>query len=528
MYFFKLTISRGERQLGELMRDAGNILSKLQEVERTVYAILKSEASKENYALKKMYSDYERKKEQYKESLAEAKILKEAKPSLAVRYLPIAGRMASQSLQDRADSATRVAKKLKASMNKISDGAADRRGRIRTYKDYAVWFREFSVFVRHHSSWFDGSFEMLVARLEQGTRSIKASKGYTKGADLISFLSRHKFEMESWVDNVRVQIMELAERPSPVHRDPEKIRSEITSTGSTRIYLPAPLSVQARLKKMGARVDDDVAGKKFGISSLYLDYSKDLKLIKTRFERQLPLIFRTKKKPFSFEEMPKNAGGQNLRKVFEKESWSFIRDTMLGTTGKRCSVCGGQGGKMLDSFYTQAGDQTRRDTVDCHEVWEFEVLDAQEGIGVQRLKKLMMVCVDCHMMFHEEFAISKGYREGADADGIREFLRERMAALNGVERADIDIQRNREMEVTRSNEGVDTWLMDLSYLQENENMMHQEPVFREENEAGVNPSMIAGLDFVTQDGQNYEAREVSELYEELLREMEQTVGQGFR
>ena len=114
-------------------------------------------------------------------------------------------------------------------------------------------------------------------------------------------------------------------------------------------------------------------------------------------------------------------------------------------------------------------DQHKSGSVESHEVWNWDVLDIETGIGVQRLKQILTVCVDCHMMFHDEFAIGEAKTQVV-VDKVAKFLRSRQAMVNGVDPITLEAQLDSEKARAEMHNGIDNWVLDLSHLAEQDYM----------------------------------------------------------
>jgi hypothetical protein len=238
-----------------------------------------------------------------------------------------------------------------------------------------------------------------------------------------------------------------------------------------------------------------------------------------KLDRYLPTAFQERRRRYDFTELPKGARRQNLWQVFDDHSWSYIREAVRMATGNRCKICGSAGGKLIETVFTDEAHKSN--SVECHEIWDWEVLDKDRSIGVQKLREILVLCNDCHMMFHEDYAVSKAFAQGKDGGEVKEFLRERMGQVTGLDEVQITAQRESEKEIQAGLNEVDTWLMDLSYLQQQNNLNVVEPVLRENNPAQVTPDMIAGLGFRTEDGEFHAPRSVDEIYDALLSQLEE-------
>jgi hypothetical protein len=85
--------------------------------------------------------------------------------------------------------------------------------------------------------------------------------------------------------------------------------------------------------------------------------------------------------------LPASTWGSNLRGVFSRRDWDLLRIPVCTAAGDVCEVCGSEA-------YTDDGRKRRPD---CHELWIFE---HRNGRNVQRLDRLIALCLDCHRAQH--------------------------------------------------------------------------------------------------------------------------------
>ncbi|SDD86511.1 hypothetical protein [Glycomyces harbinensis] len=94
--------------------------------------------------------------------------------------------------------------------------------------------------------------------------------------------------------------------------------------------------------------------------------------------------------------LPENVWGSNLRGILPRADWDRLRIPVCEAAGMRCEVCGQPG------HDPQTGRPRRPD---CHEIWHFEVTSTT---AVQRLARLIALCVDCHRLQHIGLANLRG------------------------------------------------------------------------------------------------------------------------
>ena len=79
-----------------------------------------------------------------------------------------------------------------------------------------------------------------------------------------------------------------------------------------------------------------------------------------------------------FEIMPTGAWNNNLRTVFSKSAWDFLRKDAYERAGHKCSICG-----------------CKPKRLEAHERWEFDKVTAK-----QKLVDIIAVCHACHSVIH--------------------------------------------------------------------------------------------------------------------------------
>jgi hypothetical protein len=93
--------------------------------------------------------------------------------------------------------------------------------------------------------------------------------------------------------------------------------------------------------------------------------------------------------------LPGNVWGSNLRGIFSRDEWDDLRIPVCEAADNRCEVC-------KEHSVDRSGRQRRPD---CHELWHFE---STAEAKVQRLIRLIALCVDCHRVQHIGLAQVKG------------------------------------------------------------------------------------------------------------------------
>lgn len=304
--------------------------------------------------------------------------------------------------------------------------------------------------------------------------------------------------------NVKVSELNLATGAAVDVKDSTKKPKASSDT----VYLPIPIELRHEAKRLGAKYNPSGG---YG-SRMYISLSEDKDAI-NNLQSLLPIAYRNKHETFAFPPIRQHGKRQNLWSVFTKETWNYIRSVMYARSGNRCMICGNQGGKLIDSVYED--DKHKKTAVECHEIWEWDAPDLSTGVGIQRLKQIMVLCVDCHMMFHEDFAAHKA-RDYGKSDEVRDFLRKRMMLVNHMNESQIVSSLQTEKLNAERMNGVDTWILDLSSLAEQDYMKHHIPVLAADNEAGLTPDLIAGIEFEDETGLIYEAEDAVEIYSKIV------------
>lgn len=300
---------------------------------------------------------------------------------------------------------------------------------------------------------------------------------------------------------------EARRRRADEARRAERAREAGPAGGAAqRIYLPVSHDASRRAVAAGAGYDADAAP---GLSRAYVSPGMDL----SRFKDMMPLAARPTAPGFDFPPIPFAAAGQNLHALFDAATWDHVRRSCTAMTGKRCAVCGKTGGWFAKNVLGKDGN---RNGVDCHEVWDWSVPDPASGTCVQRLKRILVVCPDCHMTFHGDFAVKRARDVGLDAEAADAVKRRRMA-MNRVGAAQLD----EALESTRGRlkamlSGIDTYVLDLAYLGAQQYMADRTPVFVEGNKAGIAAEHVAGLAFETDAGRTFATRDAHQVRASLV------------
>ena len=276
--------------------------------------------------------------------------------------------------------------------------------------------------------------------------------------------------------------------------------SNSTIPASDRIWLPVSTSRRYEMLKKGAH-EDYSNGLKRG-SHLWIQI-KDI----PNFENVVPLAFRKTPPKLEWPPIQRNAVGQNLWQVFDKETWNHIRYNSYDRWGHRCQLCGKQFGTLWSKIASEK-ELEHPGPVDCHEVWEWSRIEGTD-IGIQKLKEVMVVCKDCHATFHEGRTLKLAEQKGIEqkAEKYINKLRKLTTHMN-------DEQLQKSLNKTRENwndlKDINKWVIDLSVLAQQNFMQGQNMILKTDNVAGVEPNMILGASFKTDDGTTYSVQTVND------------------
>jgi hypothetical protein len=267
----------------------------------------------------------------------------------------------------------------------------------------------------------------------------------------------------------------------------------------TRIWLPVSASRTRELIERGARVDRTASRRG---SQLWVPLSE-----RAKFEPWLPLAFRQKTPRFAFPPIRHNGAKQNVWSMFTPESWKHIAAVSYDRAGHRCQICGKQGGGLWSRIATP-DERARGRAVECHEVWDWTV--STQTTGVQSLKRLLVLCPDCHLAFHDGFALSRARGAGIETQA-EDYLRARRMLMNHCDGATLDAQIAADSAAWEDGKQVERWVVDLAHLAVQDFMADHTMVLRDSNPAGVTPEQVGGIEFRTEDGTQYAATDARAL-----------------
>ncbi|EPX83978.1 hypothetical protein [Salipiger mucosus] len=498
-------------------------MKKLREVDRLAIEILRREVAKEQIAVKKARTSFSELQTAITELRSRIEIHRKSGPGV-IRHVPLLGGARERKHQAELEELSRRRRvKIKA-LKDLRRKDATRRSRMQTYKDTAAWMHDRVKFIGKHSILIDDDLSEIAERLFSEMVGIQESAGFKKGPEVVGVLEDNRLKIEAWHDGALTRLDAV---PAPaVRRAPDVSASESAAQAAHlgrgkkhRIYLPVHPSHANELASHGFRIDDTV-GKG---SQIYFDPHKDMEIAR-KWQGSLPTAARMHKRRFSFLDIADAAWGQNVRNVFKEEYWSTMRQDLNLMNGHRCMVCGNRGGKLISEYFK--GEEKKSDSVECHEVWEWRILDEDRRVGVQKLKEILVLCNDCHMMFHEDLAVDLANRNGKDGDEVRDFLRARMAQVTGMERPELEEQLRAERAERESLNEIDHWIMDLQYLSDHAYLSKTVPEYEDSARNTVPMTKIAGTEFYDPQGALYEAQDVDALYDSLMRDLDETLSVG--
>lgn len=224
-----------------------------------------------------------------------------------------------------------------------------------------------------------------------------------------------------------------------------------------------------------------------------------------------------------FAPVPPTARKINMRNVFTEESWAIVRGQSASRTREHCIVCGRRcwhsseervgvikstnprsDGHRHGGLYLKYPEIEDWRGLDCHEVWEWKILGG--GVGVQRLKDILPMCVDCHKMWHRDQLTDVGVDYALLLRAVVSDLG-RWPMLEAEERAGREDRRAAALA-----EKAQVWVLDLSELVAiSDRIPMSVPVVRnpEKMPAGFAADLIAGVRFMA-DGAAVGPRTVEE------------------
>lgn len=309
--------------------------------------------------------------------------------------------------------------------------------------------------------------------------------------------SRHEITLETVTANTG-RLADVVTAWATSVKLAEERRDRHADRSKSRIWLPIPRSMEAEARRKGGGVDPTANG-----SRAFVTLEDNL----PDFERMLPLAFRNRSPVLDFPPIAPSAAHQNLRHIFDPETWTHIRKTNYERTGYRCKICGGRHGKLLERLGIE---REGRSPVECHEVWDWKIVDHDGGIGVQSLQEILVVCTDCHMMFHDGYARMRARENGSEA-AVADFIRRKQMLVNKMDEHEIAAHLDRAKTRYADVQGIRSWIVDLGRLSAQDYMRDFEPVFVTDNRSGTSPEMLAGIAFTDDKGRSFPSMSADEI-----------------
>jgi len=287
----------------------------------------------------------------------------------------------------------------------------------------------------------------------------------------------------------------------PSHSQPRKGQFILDFDGSgrreeePRIWLPVSVSRAREMLERGARMDRSAANRG---SKLWVPVSE-----RHLLDSFLPLAFRAIKTHLRYPPIRHNAVGANLHSIFDKSSWNHIRSAAYDRAGHRCQLCGKQGGSLWNRL-ARTEEKKVSGPVDCHEVWEWERSTSDGRVGIQRLARLLVLCKDCHLSFHEGYAKWRAEQVGLE-DRATAYLHNLRCLVNGCDDAEMAARMSEDREAHKAVRDVQKWVIDLSHLAAQDYMADHTLTLQTSNKAGVGPDRVGGIAYRLEDGTSFAA-----------------------
>lgn len=135
--------------------------------------------------------------------------------------------------------------------------------------------------------------------------------------------------------------------------------------------------------------------------------------------------------------IPQSCWFTNVRSCVSAQDWERLRRMINGRAGQRCEACG------------RGEDREAQRWLEAHERWDYDA-----AAGVQRLRRLVCLCTDCHTVTHFGLAEVKGKRAVALAH---------LRSVTGMslQQAEAHVRAAFEVWCERS---ARMWMLDLNLL----------------------------------------------------------------
>ena len=233
------------------------------------------------------------------------------------------------------------------------------------------------------------------------------------------------------------------------------------------------------------------------------------------FNDCVPLAYRTGRKedPISFRANFPKTKNVNIHDLFTDDDWKAAKQPYYHAAGGICVGCGKTGGDLVQGGVFADQPHVTEKTVQAHEMWEAEWINRDDDTGLLKLDTIRILCVDCHMQHHREYAKISAERNGQSAQSVDNFLLAREAAFNNLSTQEFIDFKTAEERYRSEYRSVDKWIVDLSSVASVFKANGVIPTFRTDNPAGIDPEQIAGLTFKDDLGNLYPAKSAEEAYE---------------
>ncbi|MBE5751656.1 MAG: HNH endonuclease [Clostridiales bacterium] len=136
----------------------------------------------------------------------------------------------------------------------------------------------------------------------------------------------------------------------------------------------------------------------------------------------------------TFELVPEECWGGNLRSILSPTQWDIIRKDAYKRAGYQCRICGAKG------------------RLEAHEVWDYD-----EKRALQKLTDVVALCKDCHEVKH----ISRTQLVGRGMEAMEHFMR-----VNDCSQMEFHAELQRVNDEYKKRNKIEGWTTDMSWLKE--------------------------------------------------------------
>jgi hypothetical protein len=165
--------------------------------------------------------------------------------------------------------------------------------------------------------------------------------------------------------------------------------------GGERLWLDVPFSEKDAAKAAGARWDQSVR-------RWYAPQPGMTALDRWRPAPPIPDLLPGEDRAFGsglfVDLVPSTCWFTNARSCLSQQDWDRVRRMVVGRAGQRCEICGA------------TKDREVRRWLEVHERWAYD-----DAARVQRLRRLICLCTDCHTVTHYGLAQLRGLDAAARA-----------------------------------------------------------------------------------------------------------------